>query len=300
MKIVITGFSGFVGKNLVRYLEKSNCLIQPLSLRNEGWKKTIDLNADAIIHLAGKAHDTKNTSDPSEYYKVNTNLTQEVFDWFLKSNTRDFIYFSSVKAVADQVNDILYENVVPAPQTPYGKSKQEAEHYILSQTIPQGKRVFVIRPCMIHGPGNKGNLNLLYKVVKKGIPYPLATYHNERSFLSIENLNFMILQIINNTNVPSGIYNFSDDAFVATNDLIGIISKALDKKPRLLKIPKGIIKTIAKMGDILKLPLNTERLNKLTENYRVSNQKIKKALNLNTLPISAEEGLWHTIKSFEK
>ncbi|MDI9308966.1 MAG: NAD-dependent epimerase/dehydratase family protein [Limnohabitans sp.] len=298
-KVIITGANGFVGSNLSVYLEKNQIDIQKLSLRNS-WEEKIDRNVQAIIHLAGKAHDTKNTSETSEYFKINTDLTQKLFDIFLNSDCKDFFYFSSVKAVADEVPNVLLENVVPTPKTPYGESKLKAEEYILSKTLPLGKRVFIVRPCMIHGPGNKGNLNLLYKVVRKGIPYPLAAYKNERSFLSIDNLNFLIYQMLSKSEIPSGIYNFADDDFVSTNDLIQIIGKAIGKKSRLWNIPKSLINMMAKCGDIFKLPLNTERLTKLTENYKVSNQKVKKELGINKLPVSAEEGLMITIKSFEK
>ena len=115
-----------------------------------------------------------------------------MFDVFLASNCRDFIFFSSVKAVTDKAEDIVTEETVTNPQTAYGQSKLKAEQYILSKALPQGKRVFIIRPSMIHGPGNKGNLNLLYQLVSKGIPWPLGTFHNQRSFCSIDNVCYVV------------------------------------------------------------------------------------------------------------
>lgn len=296
MKIIITGATGFVGSNLSKYLEEKGNVVGKLSLRNPDW--ILNKNADVIIHLAGKAHDTANTSADDEYFKINRDLTIQLFDEFLNSEIRDFIYFSSVKATADTIEGILDENHPSDPKTPYGKSKLEAENYLLAQELPENKRLFIIRPCMIHGPGNKGNLNLLYKVVEKGIPWPLADFDNQRSFLSIDNLNFLIERIISDQNMTSGIYNFSDDKALSTNDLVKIIANTSGKTERLLKIPKHLISFIAKTGDYLKLPLNSERLKKLTENYIVSNQKIKTALNIDSLPISAEEGMKKTIESF--
>lgn len=295
-KIIITGASGFVGQNLSGYLSSLKFEIHSLSLRNENWKN--DLIGDAIIHLAGKAHDTKKTSASAEYFEINTDLTKDLFDVFLESNSQVFIYFSSVKAVADRVQDTLFEEVSTEPETPYGMSKRLAEKYILSKKIPTGKRVFIIRPCMIHGPGNKGNLNLLFNVVKKGIPYPLGAFHNERSFLGIDNLNFMIKEILTNKDIDSGVYNFSDDDALSTNDLIQIIARVSNKKERSIAVPKTIINSIAKVGDYIKLPLNSETVQKLTENYRVSNQKIKNAIGIEKLPYTAEENLKKTIKSF--
>lgn len=298
MNIIITGISGFVGQNLSKYLIEKNYVVNGLFLRTKNW--VLSENAEAIIHLAGKAHDTSNTSNEQEYFKINTNLTIKLFDTFIKSDVKDFFYFSSVKATADTIDEVLDENHHSNPQTPYGKSKLAAEEYLLKQILPSGKRVFIIRPCMIHGPGNKGNLNLLYQVVKKGIPWPLASFENKRSFLSIDNLNFLIEKIISNKNIPSGIYNFADDTALSTNELVSIIATTSGKKERLLKIPATLILKVAKVGDHLKLPLNSERLKKLTESYEVSNKKIMSVLEINQLPVSATEGLIKTIKSFKK
>lgn len=296
MNIIITGATGFVGKNLSKFLKEKGHHISPLSLR-KAWE--LDQNAEAIIHLAGKERDTKNTSAEKEYFEINTELTKKLFEEFLKTPAQDFIYFSSVKATADTVEGFLDENHKSNPQTPYGKSKLEAEEFLLSQKLPENKRLFIIRPCMIHGPGNKGNLNLLYKFVQKGIPYPLAAFENKRSFLSIDNLNFLILEMLSNKNVGSGIYNFADDEVLSTNELVKLIANTSGKKEKLWKISSKLISATAKMGDVMKLPLNSERLKKLTENYWVSNQKIKNALGIAKLPVSASEGLEKTIKSFK-
>lgn len=296
MKITITGASGFVGKNLIPFLEKHNFNVTTLSVRQK-WNYPSD--TEAIIHLAGKAHDTTNTSSAEEYFKVNRDITIELFNEFLKSDTRDFFYFSSVKAAADTVEGVLTEEVIPKAFTPYGKSKIEAEKYLLVQKLPEGKRLFIIRPCMIHGPGNKGNLNLLYKIVEKGIPWPLAAFENKRSFLSVDNLSFLILKMLKNQDLKSGIYNFADDESISTNELIQVIGKSSGKNAKLWKIPNTVISNVAKIGDKIKLPLNSERLKKLTESYEVSNKKIKTALGINQLPLSAKEGLEITIKSFK-
>lgn len=252
---------------------------------------------DAVIHLAGKAHDLKKTSGPEVYFKVNTGLTQKMYDWFLKSSAGKFIFFSSVKAAADFVpGDILTEDIVPNPVGPYGESKIKAEEYILSHPAAD-KQVYILRPCMIHGPGNKGNLNLLYGVVKKGVPWPLGAFENHRCFTSIDNLCFVIKGLLVKE-VESGIYNMCDDEALSTNGLITVICKVLGKKARIWYLPKGLMNGMAKVGDGLHLPLNSERLTKLTEDYVVSNAKIKKALGIDKMPIRAEEGLTQTIKSF--
>lgn len=298
MKIVtITGSTGFVGKNLTHYLEDSDVSVRALSLRSsyEDWNLQ---NSYAVIHLAGKAHDLKNVAKPGEYYKVNTELSKQIFDAFLLSDASVFVMLSSVKAVRDSVdNDILTEDMLPAPGTVYGKSKLLAEEYIAQQQIPANKRVYILRPCMIHGPGNKGNLNLLYQLVRKKIPWPLGRFENQRSFLSIENLCFVIQNLTDNSAIPSGVYQVADDEPLSTNELIGIIAQALETRTRILHIPKYIIRSIARIGGVLHLPLTPERLQKLTESYIVSNKKLLKAMN-KQLPVGSREGLLKTIRSF--
>jgi nucleoside-diphosphate-sugar epimerase len=151
---------------------------------------------------------------------------------------------------------------------------------------------------MVHGPGNKGNLNLFYKFIKKGLPYPLGAFENKRSFLSVENFCFVTSKLLQD-DIQSGVYNLADDEPLSTNQLFKVISRALGKKPNVWNISASAIKLIARMGDTFKLPVNTEHLNKLTENYVVSNNKIKKAIGIVAMPVSAAEGISTTILSFE-
>ena len=252
---------------------------------------------DIVLHFAGKAHDLKKVSNAEEYYRDNTELTKKVFDAFLHSKAKVFIILSSVKAIADTVKGELTEEYSPQPKSDYGNSKLLAEQYILSKPIPDGKRVYILRPCMIHGSGNKGNLNLLFKIVSKGLPWPLGEFENKRSFCSIGNLCFIINELIENEKIPSGVYNIADDDPVSTNELISLIAQSQKKNFKIWNVPKSIIIFFSKLGDLFRLPLNTERLNKLTETYIVSNQKIRKAIN-KPLPINSKVGLLKTFNSF--
>lgn len=341
MKILITGVHGFVGSNLVEALKKEPtheasaeaklALTMPcekeegdsqhtiygldiISPAKDGVVKTYsweDLDkpseipeVDAIIHLAGKAHDTKNKSAADVYFKVNTGLTQKIFDWFLaQPSCKKFVFFSTAKAAADKVEGVLTEDVVPSPVGPYGESKIKAERYILDALESRkdeitNKSVYIFRPCMIHGPGNKGNLNLLYNVVKKGIPYPLGAFENKRTFTSVENICFAVNGVLTK-DVPSGIYNMGDDEALSTNELIEEICKSLGKKAHIWRLPKGLMNGVAKIGGALHLPLNPERLRKLTEDYVSSNAKIKKALGVERMPVDARKGLQRTLESFK-
>ena len=295
MKIAITGSTGFVGKNLKEYLKSSHD-IESLSVRYVP-NQRFDIKIDVIIHLAGKAHDLKKVSKPSDYYEANCELTKQLFDAFLVSEASVFIFMSTVKAVADNVDGTLSELTVPSPKTHYGIAKRQAEQYILGKELPQGKRVYILRPCMIHGPGNKGNLNLLHQIVSKGVPWPLGAFENQRSFLSVENLCFVIKELLDNIAIPSGVYQVADNQPLSTNELIQLLGTSLKTTTRIWKIPSRWIKGISKIGDYLPLPLNSERLQKLTESYVVSNEKIVAAIG-KKLPVEAKEGLLTTFESF--
>ena len=292
MSIYLTGASGFVGKNLITNFNKD------FDIKKHIRGSEFLIKQNTVIHLAGKAHDLKNISNKDEYYEVNTELTKQIFDSFLISDSSVFIMLSSVKAVADNVVGILNEDCEPNPKTHYGKSKLLAESYILSKKIPINKRVYILRPCMIHGPNNKGNLNLLYNLVSKRIPWILGSFQNKRSYCSIDNLLFIINELIKNNTIPSGVYNVADDGYLSTNEIISLISNSNNQKPIIFNLSPFIVKFIAKIGDIIPLPLNSERLKKLTESYMVSNEKIKKYI-AKELPLTTKQGVIKTLKSFK-
>jgi nucleoside-diphosphate-sugar epimerase len=291
-RIFITGDGGFVGSNLKNYFssEYNYVLFDKINFQING--------CSSIIHLAGKAHDQKNSLNNKDYYQVNTDLTTKIFDAFLASDAKVFITLSSVKAVADEVSEILKEDYIANPITHYGKSKLLAEQYILSKEIPKGKRIYILRPCMIHGPGNKGNLNLLYQLVSKGIPWPLGAFENKRSFCGIDNLMFIFKELIEREDIPSGVYNVADDIPLSTNEVISILAESQNRKAKIWNISKGLILSVAKIGNVLKLPLHEERLHKLTDSFVVSNQKIKTAIG-KPFPVSSREGLLKTFNSFK-
>lgn len=300
--IYITGITGFVGQNLSLYLA-NEFDIHGISRKKKHGRLTYEMflkddkSYDAVVHLAGKAHDLKKTSHDSEYYEVNFELTKRLYDQFLQSDAKKFIYISSVKASADVVVSPLTEEEIPNPITAYGKSKLMAEEYILAN-LPTSKKVYILRPCMIHGPGNKGNLNLLFGLVSKGFPWPLGAFVNKRSFCSIENFCFVVKQLLDQETIPAGVYNVADDEPLSTNQLIKLIAASQEKRAKILTISKRLIIVVAKIGGFLCLPLNAERLQKLTESYVVSNRKIVKALN-KSLPVDVKEGLVKTFESFK-
>ncbi|WKK58400.1 NAD-dependent epimerase/dehydratase family protein [Sphingobacterium sp. BN32] len=301
-KVLIAGGSGFIGKNLIEFLGQMKYQVDTLSLRHLDWPKKMNENWSVIINLIGKAHDHAGEATEEDYYLVNFEYTKLLFTEFLNSKAKLFIHISSIAAVEEYgTKDKLVEGSTCHPISFYGKSKFAAEKWLLEQQLPYGKQLVILRPPMVHGKGDKGNLGLLYKFIAKGIPYPLTAYENQRSFISIQNFNFFIEQIIkNHTELKLNLYHISDDEALSTKEIIEVISKTLNKKPFNLKVPKIFVNTIAKIGDIIPIPLNSKRLKKMTGNLILINDKLKKDLRITKLPLTAKEGIEKTILTFSE
>lgn len=295
MNILITGATGFVGLHLLSYLKTIDEQPTILALTRSPLPTSLDFvkhipysedfdtillehKIDAIIHLLGKAHDTKNTSEPEEYFRINTELTCKLFDAFKSSGANKFVFVSTIKAVGDERSYVRNAQDLSTAQTPYAQSKRKAEEYIQSQSLPASKRFFILRPCLIYGPRSKGNLATLVKFVKIGLPYPFAAFENKRSYLSVNNLNTILYAILSK-NYDSFTLNIANEDTIGTQELIQILRKELGKNPSKLNIPAGFIRTIAKFGDALPIfPFNTEKLEKITSSFVVDTAEMRKTL----------------------
>ncbi|QQD15372.1 NAD-dependent epimerase/dehydratase family protein [Sphingobacterium sp. UDSM-2020] len=292
---LVFGGSGFIGQNLLNISNQYSTV----SLRDPNWKEQVD-GSETWINLVGKAHDHKGEAREEDYYYANVQLVKEIFEAFVLSEAKLLIHISSLAAIEEFESDkALSETDDCSPVSWYGKSKRAAEEWLLSQELPNDKKLIILRPPMVHGPGDKGNLGLLYKFISKGIPYPLTAFDNKRSLISIQNFCYFIEQIItHNHKLETGIYHISDDEPMSTREIINVIKEVTGKNIMNLSIPKFLIKGIAKVGDVIPIPLNTKRLKKLTSNLLISNQYIKNTLTISNLPLTAKKGLETTIRSF--
>ncbi len=295
-RVLIFGASGFIGGKLMNHLSGASSIL----IRKPDWNKNLPV-CSVYINLVGKAHDHKGTNSEDDYYYTNFELTKEIYKSFALSEAKLLVHISSLAALQElEYTKALTETDICNPISFYGKSKRAAEEWLLQQKLSSDKKLIILRPPMVHGKGDKGNLGLLYNLISKGIPYPLASFDNRRSFISLDNFCFFVEQIIENQDkLESGIYHISDDEAVSTNEIIRIIKEVTNSKVSNVAIPKLLVKLIARIGDIIPFPLNTKRLRKMTGNLVVSNQKIKTTLGISKLPYTAKEGLEKTIRSFK-
>lgn len=284
MRVLVSGANGFVGTNLRAYFRSRGIESVALDIADAdiSWEELgkFDFSfVDAVVHLAGKAHDLKKVADEKSYFDVNLGLTRKLYEAMAQNAAgKRFIYFSSIKALDFD--------------TPYARSKRAAEEYLADKPD-----VVVLQPAMIHGPGNKGNLNLLVQVVRRRLPWPLAAFENLRSFTSIANICAVVEGFLDPA-TPPGTYPVCDDEPVSTNRLVELVAAQFGFAPRFWRVPRALVRFAARAGDILHLPLDTERLGKLTENAVVDNSRVRAALGLARMPVAAEDGIRATLKSF--
>jgi nucleoside-diphosphate-sugar epimerase len=311
MKILITGIQGCLGSSFVTILREDHQIfgLDFDAEEMDGVEQMYTYNhlkdipdVDVVMHLAGKSQDTLDTSKALEYFEYNAGLTRKVYGWFLESDAKAFIYFSSVKAAADDsyYGKPITEEVTPKPFGPFGESKLLAESYVLSQW-PKGKLVYVLRPVIIHGCGMIGNLNMemLYRWAKSGLPYVFGKFECRRSYTTMDNLAFVLKRLLD-LDIPAGIYNVVDDDTLTTNETYELFCMALGKKVRKMYWDKWFLHLIAKMGTLFHWKFNEYQYLKLSSNFFVSNEKLKQALGISSMPVSTVDGLLKSVACFKK
>lgn len=197
-RILITGANSFVGTNIERWLmkEPDKFAVDTVDTMNEAWKQVDYRLYDAVFHVAGIAHVDPKPEMAPLYYKVNRDLAIEVAKWAKEHGVKQFIYMSSrivYRASKSMKANITTPDTLPNPNDFYGDSKLQAEKG-LNELACDTFKVAIIRPPMIYGPGNKGNLPRLAWLAQKTPIFP--AWHNKRSMLHVYNLAEFIKQVI--------------------------------------------------------------------------------------------------------
>lgn len=250
LTIAITGTTGFVGKRLIVY-NKSKYRLAPLSLRQERPANQDLRGCDAVIHLAGKAHQMEPIAD-SIYFDINYELTRQLADKAKESGVKQFVYISSVKVYGDNIQETLNESSVCIPTDAYGASKLQAEKYLQSIETNDFK-IAIVRPPLVYGPEVKGNMIRLLQLANRKLPLPMGRINNARSMVFVDNLIELINTIIDKE--ASGVFIAGDREPLSTSELIGLIRKNLGNKNGLISIPTAIRKLIKQIKPALYIRL---------------------------------------------
>ncbi|EKD55046.1 MAG: NAD-dependent epimerase/dehydratase [uncultured bacterium] len=301
--VLVTGATGFIGKQFVRFLLEKNHLVRVL-LRDE--KKSVlfdpcvDINVgdltdpltlknacvgiDTVFHLAGYAHafEENHASFAEEHHRVNFEGTENILQKAIEAKVKRFIFFSSVKAVADHPR-CIDENFTLLPASSYGIAKRKAEELVLSAK-KTGMHVCILRPSLVYGPDWKGNLAAMLKAIDRGFFPPLPPIKNARSMISIDDICEAAWLAALSPKADGEIYFVTDNVPYSTDELYKTMREALGKSIPSFHIPLTGFKLLALCGDLGKkilkrrMPFDSESMKKLFGNAHYSSGKIHRDL----------------------
>ncbi len=224
-RVLITGANSFVGTNVGKWLMREPELFQVdiVDTMNGNWKTADCSRYDVVFHVAGIAHVNPKSKMASLYYKVNRDLAIEVATWAKEHGVKQFVYMSSkivYHASKSLQGDVVNKTTQPNPNDFYGDSKLQAEHGLKELDCDTFK-ICILRPPMIYGPGNKGNLPRLAWLAVKSPIFP--AWHNKRSMIHIYNLSEFVRQII--LHGYSGIFYPQNSELADTVEIVRTVAK---------------------------------------------------------------------------
>ena len=242
-KVLITGANSYIGTSFEKYVKENNIDFEmdTLDLLDPKWENYDFSGYDSVFHVAGIAHFSKDESKKELYYKVNTELTDNVAKIAKQAGVAQFIFMSSIIVYGDSTSGerVITKQTKPTPSDFYGDSKWQAEQK-LNKLSDNTFKVVIIRPPMIYGKGSKGNYPKLSKLAQRTPIFP--KFLNSRSMLHIDNLCEFIKQVINLE--LSGIFCPQNSEYVNTSELVKSIAKVHGKKIYFTKVFNPIIKLL--------------------------------------------------------
>lgn len=274
--ILLTGATGFVGSALLQHfinneedvtaLVRNESVFLPtkvnqiiINLENLAHSPQDDLmkalyDHDVVIHMAARVHIMHDEAvDPlTEYRKVNRDATLALAKLAARAGIKRFVFISSIKVNGENSkhHELFKPEINQPPIDPYGLSKYEAEKGLQEIAYQTGMEVVIIRPPLVYGHNVKGNFASMIHWIKKGIPLPLGAISNKRSLVALDNLVDFIALCADCKRSPKAaneVFLISDDEDISTSNLLRKVAQACGVKSRLLPIPVGIMKFIAKI-----------------------------------------------------
>ena len=290
--ILVTGAAGFIGTTICHKLAEAErdvvaCTRSRHEIPGVSTVPSTDLGPKAdwtealqevktVIHLAARAHvagETKGFEAESLYQEINTQGTACLAHQAATLGIRHFIFISSIGVVAENSYKPLNPLDKNSPVTPYGRSKLGAENAIKEICSGTKMSYTIIRPPLVYGPKNPGNMARLLKITDSGIPLPLSALDsNRRSFVAVSNLIDLILLCLEHPAAANQTFHVSDDDDVSTAELLRRMGKALGKPVRNLPVPAPLLKAGLRVAG------KGEWVDKLFGNLQVDIEHTKKTL----------------------
>ncbi|NJL83606.1 MAG: NAD-dependent epimerase/dehydratase family protein [Chloroflexaceae bacterium] len=318
--ILVTGTTGFIASHLLPLLTDYRIIAairNPCRSLSTAPHRTVvvgDINGqtdwqsalqsvEAVIHLAARAHILQDQTSDREaaFHRINVEGTANLARQSLEAGVKQFILMSSIGAVATLSDRILSESSPCRPDTPYGRSKLAAEQGLIELCQNQSMTWTIIRPTLVYGAGNPGNMERLMNLVDRGRPLPLGAIKNRRSFVYVGNLVDAILTCLEHPQAANQRFLISDGQDVSTPALVHLIAQQRGQNSQLLPIPPGLLRLAGKLGDTWQnlrqrpVSLNSETIDRLLGSLYVDSSYIRDRLNWHP-PYTMEQGLAQTLK----
>lgn len=309
-KILLTGFTGFVGSKLLKNLANKEMVllgrhkpeISTLSFYHyefnaQSLYESAFQDVDVVIHCAARVHMMNDSSsDPlAAFREVNTLGTLNLAKQAAAARVKRFIFLSSVKVNGEGTAEgkaFCYNDTVQ-PEDAYGISKAEAETGLKLIATETGMEVVIIRPPLVYGPGVKANFAAMLKMAVKNLPLPLGAIHNKRSLVALDNLVDLIVTCIDHPKAANQTFLVSDDQDISTTELLKLMTRAAGKKPWLLPVPMSWLKLAGKLAG------KQAVIDRLCGNLQVDISHTKQTLGW-TPPLTVEEGIARCFNSSDK
>ncbi|MDY7012327.1 MAG: NAD-dependent epimerase/dehydratase family protein, partial [Cyanobacteriota bacterium] len=261
------------------------------------WQKALE-GVDAVVHLAARAHILQDeTLDPeAEFRRVNVEGTSNLVKQAIAAGVRHFVFISSIGAMATLSSEKLTEASPCRPDTPYGRSKLQAEQALKALTEGSSMTWTILRPTLVYGAGNPGNMERLMALVRSGLPLPLAGVNNCRSFVFVGNLTDAIARCLTHPQAANQTFLLSDGQDVSTPQLIRLLADNANVPCRLVWVPSAALRWMGRGGDWLgraigrSVPLNTATLDRLLGSLTADSSRIRTTLDWQP-PFTLEQGL---------
>jgi UDP-glucose 4-epimerase len=306
-RLLVTGYSGFVGNKLVSQLHdiyQLNLLGRKPSNLGCVYTHSLDsissysdalVNVDVVVHCAARVHimDAAASEHFEQFKAVNTFGAFNLAKQAAQSGVKRFVFISSVKVSGESTTDKLpySELMKPVPEDPYGQSKYEAEEVLKQVAADTGMEVVIIRPPLVYGAGVKANFLSLLKLSSLSIPLPFGAVNNKRSMVYVENLVDFIIRCIDHPNAANQTFLVSDGEDLSLKSLITYIRKAMGKTPLLLPVSVGLFKLAGKLTG------KSGVVDRLVGDLQVDSSKARELLDW-IPPYSVEQGIAATVLDF--
>ncbi len=264
-RILVTGANGFIGTALCGALCHTEHVVRRAVRHHTGphapdivavgnvgsntnWSAALE-GIDVILHLAGRAHVMRaDASDVARraYYMTNAEGTECLARAALIAGVRRLVFVSTIKVNGEQTSARAFtENDPPAPEDDYGRSKWEAEQRLAGVARGTGLETVVVRPPLVYGPGVKGNILRLMKLIDRRLPLPLGGIDNQRSLIGLSNMAQALIACIEHPEAAGETFLISDGEDLSTPDLVRALAHALRRPARLLPVPGALLGGIA-------------------------------------------------------